>query len=106
MLDEQIILKIGKKSGNDADYDNTGGDAAEGSGNTAGKFSAAVPDKYGYVDRYNSRKSLADGIIIHNLFFCNPFIILNTFFSQYREHGIAAAKGNASHFKKGYKDRN
>ena len=25
---------------------------------------------------------------------------------QYREHGIAAAKGNASHFKKGYKDRN
>ena len=56
--------------------------------------------KGGYIDSNHAGRALADGKIVHQLFFGTPFFIFRYFPLQDRKHGISSAKSDGAHFKK------
>ena len=62
-----------------------------------------VADKGRGVDRDNTRRALADGVVVHQLVFGRPAALFHDLALQNRQHGVAAAEGAHAHFCKGDK---
>ena len=58
------------------------------------------PTKVATLTAIIAGRALADGKIVHQLFFGTPFFIFRYFPLQDRKHGISSAKSDGAHFKK------
>jgi len=90
------MLKVFDKRRNDRDNNNRRCNDAERGKDSADNTLALIADKGCRVDGNDARRTLADGEIVHQLLLGRPLALVHNLALQNRQHGVAAAEGEAA----------
>ena len=85
----------------DRDDDERRENHACGRGDRAGNAAQAIADERRGIDRDDTRRALADGVVVHQLVLSRPAALFYDLALQDRQHGVAAAEGAHAYLRKG-----
>ena len=95
------VLKVLDEGGNDRNDDQGREYHAQGGNDASSDAGGPLAHKGSRIHRDDTRGTLSDGVVVHQLLLRSPAALFHDFSLEHREHGVAAAKGQAADAGKG-----